>query len=67
MKTDYKDDLFIAAQYLLPHHLLSRLVGKLASCEQPWVKNQFIRRFMKQYGISLEEAQRQNPEEFSCF
>lgn len=67
MKTQYKDDLFIAAQYLLPHHWLSRLVGRLASCENTWIKNQLIQRFMKQYGISLEEAVRQHPQDFKSF
>lgn len=28
----FKDRLFICSQYLLPHHLLSRLIGFAADC-----------------------------------
>ena len=36
-----------ALQAILPQHLLSRLVGKLAQLEHPiWLKNFLIRTFM---------------------
>lgn len=63
----FKDDLFIASQYILPHHLLSRTVGKLAACETPWLKNFLIRQFMDQFGIRLDDAARQTPEQFRSF
>ena len=63
----FKDDLFIATQYVLPHHLLSRMVGKLAACEAPWLKNFLIRQFMDQFGIRLDDAARQSPEHFRSF
>jgi phosphatidylserine decarboxylase len=62
-----KDDLFIASQYVLPHHWLSRLVGKLAACENTWLKNQLITRFIRQYDVRLDEAQRQHPQDFRSF
>jgi phosphatidylserine decarboxylase len=62
-----KDDLFIASQYVLPHHWLSRLVGKLAACESRWLKNQLITRFIRQYDVRLDEAQRQHPQDFRSF
>jgi phosphatidylserine decarboxylase len=62
-----KDDLFIASQYLLPQHLLSRVVGKLAACENITVKNFLIRQFMDQFGIRLDDAARQSREEFKSF
>lgn len=62
-----KDDLFIASQYLLPQHLLSRAVGKLAACENIRVKNFLIRQFMDQFGIRLDDAARQSREEFKSF
>ena len=37
-----KDSLFIASQYVVPQHLLSRAVGALAEAEMEWVKNQLI-------------------------
>ncbi|WP_295874266.1 archaetidylserine decarboxylase [uncultured Zhongshania sp.] len=47
---------FIILQYLLPQHLLSRLVGKLAETEIPWLKDLLIERFIKQYQVDMSEA-----------
>lgn len=47
---------FIIIQYLLPQHLLSRLVGKLAETEIPWLKNLLIENFIKQYQVNMSEA-----------
>ncbi len=52
-----KDKLFILLQQLVPQHCLSRLVGKLAECRDPWVKNTFIRWFAKRYGVNMQEAE----------
>ena len=32
-----KERLFVLSQYLLPHHLISRLAGCVAECRLPWV------------------------------
>jgi len=58
---------FILFQHLVPQHLLSRLVGKLASCETPWVKNTFIRQFTKRYPINMAEAAETNPLAYPSF
>lgn len=50
------DRLFILSQYLLPQHLLSRLVGKLAASTRPSIKDTFIRRFAARYQIDMTEA-----------
>ncbi len=47
---------FIIMQYLLPQHLLSRLVGKLAETEVPWLKDLLISRFISQYQVDMSEA-----------
>ena len=52
-----KERLFIISQYLLPHHLLSRLAGCLAECRVRWVKNAFTRWFAQRYQIDMSEAQ----------
>ena len=52
-----KQRLFILSQYLLPHHLLSRLVGCLAECRIGWLKNPLISWFAKQYQVNMSEAQ----------
>ena len=42
----FQQKAFIALQYLLPQHLLSRLVGWLAASEIRWLKNSFINFFI---------------------
>lgn len=59
--------IFIALQYLLPHHALSRLIGCLANCERPGIKNALIRRFIQRYDVDMEQAERKQPEDFKHF
>lgn len=65
--TTLKDSLFILVQHILPQHLLSRLVGRIAECKTPWIKNSFIRWFAKRYRINMSEALINNPTEFENF
>jgi phosphatidylserine decarboxylase len=67
LSTSLKDKLFIASQYLVPQHLLSRGIGALAATEIDWIKNPLIRAFIKQFDVNMSEAQRQNAEDFRCF
>lgn len=53
---DFKQRLFIASQYLLPHHTLSRLVGCVAECRQSWLKYPLISAFIKRYQVNMDEA-----------
>lgn len=62
-----KQRLFITLQYILPQHALSRLVGWIAACHWPWIKNPFINFFIKQFNINMNEAQRKSAAEFSSF
>jgi phosphatidylserine decarboxylase len=48
--------LFIQLQYLLPQHLLSRAVGRIANCRIPLIKNIFISWFIKRYKVDMSEA-----------
>lgn len=59
--------LFTAFQYLLPHHLLSRLVARLAEARFPWFKNLLIRLFIKQYNVDLSETHHQELESYASF
>ena len=63
----WKDKLFISFQHLVPQHLLSRLVGKLADSKTPWVKNTFIKWFTKQYAINLSEAKEEIATNYPSF
>jgi len=49
---------FIWLQHALPHHGVSRLAGKFAGSETPWVKDKLIRRFIKAYDVDMSEAAR---------
>ena len=61
-------NLFIALQAILPQHLLSRMIGWLAELERPvWLKNLLITLFMQAYGISLDEAEHPNAEQYRNF
>jgi phosphatidylserine decarboxylase len=62
-----KDRLFILSQYLLPHHLLSRLIGCAAECRVSWFKNLLIRWFAKQYQVNMREAQIEDLSAFAHF
>jgi phosphatidylserine decarboxylase len=48
--------LFILSQYLLPHHLLSRLIGCAAECRANWFKSRLINWFAKRYQVDMSEA-----------
>ncbi len=59
--------LFILFQYLVPHHLLSRLVGRLADSEIPWIKNTFIDQFSRRFNVDMSEALEEDPHAYPCF
>ncbi len=54
-------------QYLLPHHLLSRAVGRLARCRIPWVKNLLIDGFRRLYHVDLSLAVESDPHAYPDF
>ena len=47
---------FAALQYVLPKHALSRVIYAVARSESPWVKNTFLRIFLRGYTLNLAEA-----------
>lgn len=63
----HRDELFIALQRLLPQHQFSRLLGKLAESETPWLKNLLIRQAVRHYNIDLSEALITDPEAYPSF
>lgn len=63
----FLEKMFGLLQLILPHHLLSRLVGALARSETPWIKTTFINRFSKQFKIDLSEAQIEDADQFASF
>ncbi len=59
--------LKILLQYLVPQHLLSRLVGILVNCRVTAVKNWCINRFIKRYGVDMRIAQQEDPYSYVNF
>ncbi|MCV6627945.1 MAG: archaetidylserine decarboxylase [Cellvibrionaceae bacterium] len=61
------DKLFIIFQYLVPQHLLSRLLGKLANSQTEWIKNPFTRWFVERFDIDMSEAEQEDPLAYTSF
>lgn len=61
------DKLFCLLQKALPHHQLSRLIGKLAEAKTPWLKNLLINQAIRTYKIDLSIAERDQAEQYSTF
>ncbi len=59
--------LFALIQYPLPHHLLSRLVGLLAECRTPWLKNALVSTFIRQFRVDMDEAAEPDPTAYATF
>ena len=59
--------LFIIFQYIMPQHLLSRAAGKLAECELPLIKNNFISWFIGRYNVNMDEAADPEPHNYKNF
>jgi phosphatidylserine decarboxylase len=62
-----KDKCFIALQYVLPQHLLSRVVGLLASNETPWLKNFLIEKFIRRFNVNMNEAKQKDYRQYHSF
>lgn len=59
--------LFALIQYPLPHHLLSRLVGRLAECRRPALKNTLVRAFIRRFRVDMAEAAEPEPTSYATF
>ncbi|MGM0522187.1 MAG: archaetidylserine decarboxylase [Pseudomonadota bacterium] len=58
---------FSLLQYPLPHHALSRLTGKFAQCDNPWVKNTLINAFIKRFEVDMSQALEPDPSAYATF
>ncbi|MBP8070727.1 MAG: phosphatidylserine decarboxylase [Acinetobacter sp.] len=65
--TNLKKKIFIKAQSIVPQQKLSRVVGKVAASENPFLKNIVIQAFKKQYGIDMSIAEQSNALKFKSF
>lgn len=62
-----KDRVFIISQYLLPHHLISRVAGCLAECRVGWIKNAFTNWFVRHFNVDMSQAQIEDPTAYEHF
>jgi phosphatidylserine decarboxylase len=58
---------FVALQYVLPKHALSRLIYSVARSQSPAVRNTFLRIFLRSYHINMSEAAQQDPFAYRSF
>ena len=58
---------FITFQHVVPQHLLSRGIGRLAASENTFVKNTFIKNFAAKYQVNMAEALEENPLAYKSF
>nr|WP_297349619.1 archaetidylserine decarboxylase [uncultured Glaciecola sp.] len=57
----------IHVQYILPKHLVSRMVGWLAAAEAGVVTQFFIRTFIKAFKVDMSEAKYSDPTHYNTF
>ena len=62
-----RETAFVALQYLLPQHALSRLTGALARSTLPFLKNWLIERFIAAFGVDMREAAQPEPRAYPHF
>lgn len=62
-----KASLKTLCQYAVPHHLISRIVGKIGASTLPWVKQPFINWFINRYGVDMSEARVGDPTQYAHF
>jgi phosphatidylserine decarboxylase len=61
------DRLFAALQYVLPKHLLSRIIYAIARSESPFVKRTFLKIFLGLFSINMAEAAQPDPFAYRTF
>ena len=61
------DYLKALPQYIIPGHLVSRLIHRFTRIRNPRIKNPFTRWFIKQFGINLDEALLGDPSDYEHF
>src|SRR2546421_12570388 len=59
--------LFVATQYLLPQHFLSRFVYRVTRSRAPKVKNALISSFMRGFSPDMSDALRRDPLAYDSF
>ncbi|HEC84926.1 MAG: phosphatidylserine decarboxylase [Candidatus Parabeggiatoa sp. nov. 2] len=67
MKNSLSEQLLTLPQYLIPQHLLSRLILKLTRLQMGAVTHWAIRRFIKHYSVDMNVAQSPEVRDYASF
>jgi phosphatidylserine decarboxylase len=67
MKNSLGDIFLTLPQYIIPQHLLSRLILKLTRLEMGGLSHWVIRRFIKFYGVDMSIAQSSDVSHYASF
>jgi phosphatidylserine decarboxylase len=67
MKNALSDRFLTLPQYLIPQHLLSRLILKLTRLQMGAITHWVIRRFIKYYGVDMNIAQSPDVRDYASF
>jgi phosphatidylserine decarboxylase len=59
--------LFVILQYVLPKHLLTALVYRVARIRRPGIKNFLIRAFVRAFDVDVDEVLKPVPDGFKTF
>jgi phosphatidylserine decarboxylase len=59
--------LFVALQYVLPQHLITALVWRLARIQHAATKNFLITRFVSLYKVDIDDVKLNVPDDFATF
>lgn len=59
--------LFVALQYILPQHLLTALIWRIARIRHVATKNFLITRFVGLYDVEIDEVKLNVPDDFATF
>ncbi|WBF65861.1 MAG: phosphatidylserine decarboxylase [Candidatus Kinetoplastibacterium crithidii] len=62
-----KNIFLLIAQFLLPHHLFSKIFFFVANSRVVWFKNWIIRSFIKKYDIDLTDCNIKKYYDYTCF
>jgi len=62
-----KDRLFVATQYAIPQHFLSRVVYRLTRSRTPSVKNALIKSFVRGFSPDMSDALQPDPLAYASF
>lgn len=62
-----RERAFVSLQYVLPQHLLSRVVYRLTRSRIRWLKDALISAFMRGFHPDLSDAQVSDPHAYSSF